>query len=105
MTFASGSAILSESSVGTLDEVADTLRRYPEMRVQIQGHTDSQGNRDFNIQLSQQRADAVRMYLLNKGISSSRLSARGFGPDEPVASNETAAGRAQNRRVELVILE
>ena len=105
VTFASGSAILSESSVGTLDEVADTLRRYPEMRVQIQGHTDSQGNRDFNIQLSQQRADAVRMYLLNKGISSSRLSARGFGPDEPVASNETAAGRAQNRRVELVILE
>ncbi len=105
VNFTTGSAELTPSSAGTLDAVADALRRYPEMRVEIQGHTDSQGNRDFNTRLSQQRADAVRMYLLNKGIAASRLSARGFGPDQPVAGNDTAAGRAQNRRVELVILE
>lgn len=105
VNFNTGSAELTASSADTLDKVVDALRRYPEMRVEIQGHTDSQGNRDFNIQLSQQRADAVRMYLVNKGIAARRLSARGVGPDQPVASNGTAAGRAQNRRVELVILE
>lgn len=105
VTFATGSAVLTESSATTLDTVADTMRRYPEMRVQVQGHTDNQGDRGFNRELSQQRADAVRMYLINKGIGADRLSARGFGPDEPVTSNDTAAGRAQNRRVELLILE
>lgn len=105
VTFATNSAVLDPTSVQTLDDVVTTLRRYPELKVEVQGHTDSSGNRDYNISLSQQRADAVRMYLINKGINSSRLSARGYGPDQPVASNETATGRAQNRRVELAISE
>jgi len=105
VTFATGSAQLNPSSAQTLDEAAETLSRYPELKVEVQGHTDSTGNREFNVDLSQRRAESVRTYLVNKGISAARLTARGYGPDRPIMSNATADGRARNRRVELEIRE
>jgi OOP family OmpA-OmpF porin len=65
----------------------------------IEGHTDSVGNDDYNLKLSQRRADAVRQYLLDKGVAGARLEAKGFGESQPVADNKTVEGRAQNRRV------
>jgi outer membrane protein OmpA-like peptidoglycan-associated protein len=87
-----------------LDEVVATLRREPGLQIEVQGHTDSMGNREMNLKLSQTRADAVREYLVRKGIDGGRIAARGYGEDVPIADNRTAAGRAQNRRMELVIV-
>jgi outer membrane protein OmpA-like peptidoglycan-associated protein len=81
------------------------LREYPERRVMIEGFTDTVGPADYNKQLSRRRADAVRQALLNKGIRSMRIQIRGYGEQYPVASNETEAGRQQNRRVEVIISE
>ena len=92
---------LKSSSYPVLDEIAAGLNAQPDLRVEIQGHTDSRGNRAYNQDLSQKRAESVRQYLIDKGIAADRLTARGYGPDKPIASNATSAGRAQNRRVEL----
>jgi OOP family OmpA-OmpF porin len=73
------------------------------MQVRIEGHTDSRGSRAYNLRLSQSRADSVRAYLIGKGISSDRLEAKGYGPDQPIDNNKTAAGRERNRRVEFMI--
>jgi outer membrane protein len=83
----------------TLDEVASALLTQPELNVEIQGHTDSIGSVAYNLNLSQRRADAVKSYLVSKGVSASVLTAKGYGKAKPIASNETAEGRAQNRRV------
>jgi OmpA-OmpF porin, OOP family len=83
----------------TLDEVAAALLTQPELNVEVQGHTDSIGTDTYNLGLSQRRADAVRAYLISRGLSATVLTARGFGKTKPIASNETAEGRAQNRRV------
>jgi len=83
----------------TLDEVAAALLTQPELNVEVQGHTDSIGTDSYNLGLSQRRADAVRAYLTSRGLSAGVLTARGFGKTKPIASNETAEGRAQNRRV------
>jgi len=88
-----------------LDRIAATLREYPERNVLIEGHTDSTGSVAYNRDLSARRAQAVRGYLVQVGVAPSRLIARGYGEMLPVASNQTAGGRQQNRRVELVILE
>ena len=104
VTFETGSARLTPASLTILDEVAETLRKNPDVRVEVAGHTDDRGRRDFNVKLSRQRAEAVRDYLVNKGIAADRLSARGYGPDQPAADNASAEGRAMNRRVELKIL-
>ena len=69
----------------------------------IEGHTDSTGKHDYNVALSNRRANAVRSYLASKGVASSRIQARGLGPDFPVATNATEAGRQQNRRVEVLV--
>ncbi len=98
--FESGSAALTPDSYAVLDEVVHSLQAYPEVRVEIRGHTDSQGPASFNLKLSQKRAEAVRQYLINAGIDPSRLVAVGVGEDEPIASNATPEGRAQNRRIE-----
>ncbi len=82
-----------------LDEVADILRKNPQIKVEIQGHTDSVGPAEYNLKLSQRRAEAVRRYLIDKGIAPERLIAKGYGESHPIAPNDTAAGRAQNRRV------
>jgi OOP family OmpA-OmpF porin len=101
VTFEFNSATLTRESSQTLDEVAESLVAWPDVDVEVGGHTDSVGSRDYNVSLSQRRADAVKAYLVGKGIDADRLETKGYGPDEPVATNDTAEGRAQNRRVEL----
>jgi len=101
VNFASGSAKLTADSSSVLDDMASTLKRYPNQKVEVAGHTDSSGARSYNVRLSQQRAESVRAYLVNKGVVAGNLSARGYGPDSPVADNKTRSGRASNRRVEL----
>jgi outer membrane protein OmpA-like peptidoglycan-associated protein len=87
-----------------LDSAVTILNRYSDMRVEIQGHTDSVGTEAYNIGLSNRRANAVREYLVSRGIAASRLSNRGFGETQPATSNDTAEGRAMNRRVMLIEL-
>jgi OOP family OmpA-OmpF porin len=101
VTFATGSAALTQNARTILDEVAQTLVANAAIRVEIGGHTDATGSRALNVRLSQSRADAVRAYLVQRGVAMPRLTTRGYGPDNPIATNATAAGRAQNRRVEL----
>ena len=86
-----------------LAKVAGILSGHPGLRLEVEGHTDSVGSDDYNQRLSEQRATAVRDYLTQAGISGNSVTARGFGKTQPVVSNDTAAGRQQNRRVELVI--
>jgi OOP family OmpA-OmpF porin len=72
--------------------------------VEVAGHTDSVGSEEYNMGLSDRRANSVKDYLISQGITATRLTARGYGESQPVASNDTDAGRAQNRRVELIVL-
>jgi OmpA-OmpF porin, OOP family len=99
--FETNSAELKTSSYPVLDEIVAGMKEQPDLRVEIQGHTDSRGSKALNDRLSQQRAESVMAYLVSKGIARDRLTARGYGPDKPVASNDTVEGRAENRRVEL----
>jgi OOP family OmpA-OmpF porin len=92
---------LTSESHHILDRVANALHDRPDLKVEVAGHTDNTGTPDYNKDLSQRRAEAVRNYLISKGIDGSRLTARGYGETEPEVSNDTEAGRAQNRRVEL----
>jgi outer membrane protein OmpA-like peptidoglycan-associated protein len=86
-----------------LDEVAKALKDQGYKQIVVEGHTDSRGSAKKNEELSFQRADSVRAYLVSRGIDSSKIKAVGVGPSRPVASNDTAEGRANNRRVELVV--
>ncbi|MFW5921177.1 MAG: OmpA family protein [Polyangiales bacterium] len=85
-----------------LDTVAQVLKDYPEITLEVQGHTDSRGSDRYNEKLSQKRAEAVRQYLIEQGIDRGRLVAKGYGETRPIESNRTQAGRAANRRVEFV---
>lgn len=98
------SAELKSGSREALDDVAEVLAFYEGAPVQVVGHTDDQGDRDYNLELSQDRADAVVAGLVERGIPADRLEAEGRAFDEPVASNDTEEGRAQNRRVEVLIV-
>jgi len=82
-----------------LDEVAAALLTQPELNVEVQGHTDSVGSAAYNLNLSDRRAAAVKAYLVGKGLSATALTAKGYGKAKPIAGNDTAEGRAQNRRV------
>jgi outer membrane protein OmpA-like peptidoglycan-associated protein len=94
-------ADVAQKSFELLSKVADILKAHPELSlVRIEGHTDNAGPRDFNVSLSQKRADAVKKFLVEHGVAPTRLEAKGFGPDRPIASNDDAAGREQNRRVD-----
>jgi len=95
------SAKLTSVSSVVLDAATESLNQCPNIAVGIQGHTDSVGPEAYNMKLGQQRADSVKNYLVGKGVSASRLTATSFGESQPVASNDTAEGRALNRRVEL----
>ncbi len=86
-----------------LRSLAQTLKNYPKQRLIVKGHTDSQGDDRFNQTLSEERANNVRTFLVSEGVSSSRITAIGFGSKMPVATNSTAEGRQQNRRVEVEI--
>jgi OmpA-OmpF porin, OOP family len=105
VTFATNSASLTPATMAILDETAATLARNPDLKAEVAGHTDSTGSAARNRVLSQQRAESVMRYLVSKGANSGNLTARGYGPDQPVADNRTAEGRSANRRVELRILK
>jgi OOP family OmpA-OmpF porin len=87
-----------------LDAIADGLKKHPRLKVEIQGHTDSTGSPPYNLKLSQKRADSVRSYLLDSGVSADQLVTKGYGQTQPVASNKTAKGRARNRRVVMYVV-
>ena len=97
----SNSSYMKAEAYPLLDEVAIILEKNPEMKVEVQGHTDNTGTAEYNQWLSEKRAQRVKDYLVSKGIDPSRLEAKGYGLTQPVASNATVEGRAQNRRVEL----
>jgi len=101
VTFETGKSALKSESYTVLDIVAASLVANPDIRIEIAGHTDNTGSAATNERLSQSRAEAVRAYLASKGVAPDRMVAKGYGPSVPVAPNTTAAGRAQNRRVEL----
>ncbi len=100
--FETNRAVIRPQSFAILDTVAQVLQDFPDITVEVQGHTDSRGNDAFNMRLSQARAESVRTYLVNRGIAAERLSARGYGETQPIESNATAEGRALNRRVAFV---
>jgi outer membrane protein OmpA-like peptidoglycan-associated protein len=102
VNFVSGKAVLTRNSFTILDMVCESLQEWPEVKLEIQGHTDNQGKAAANMKLSQERAESVRIYLLSKGVAANRLTAVGYGVTRPVADNKTAAGRETNRRVELL---
>ncbi|MEL7120798.1 MAG: OmpA family protein [Bacteroidota bacterium] len=87
-----------------LNELSEVLQKYDDTEILIQGHTDSSGEEDYNMTLSNNRANSVSSYLVVKGVAKSRLVTMGLGENEPIASNETANGRQQNRRVEIAIV-
>ena len=103
--FATGKSVIQSRSFKMLDQVAKVLQQHPEVdKMVIEGHTDDRGNPESNRKLSQARAEAVKGYLVSKGVEPARLEAKGFGPDQPIASNKTEKGRAANRRVEFIIV-
>jgi len=99
--FDTGSSSLAPGAFARLDQLADTLNRYPDTEVVVKGHTDGSGAESFNLTLSEQRSDAVRRYLIGKGVSPARITSVGFGESLPLATNSTPEGRQQNRRVEV----
>ncbi len=102
VNFATNSAVLDETDTSTLDKVANFVQYNPSgYRLEVAGYTDATGSRAHNMRLSQQRAEAVVKYLVSKGVPAGMLQAKGYGPDFPIDTNATAAGRTNNRRVEL----
>jgi outer membrane protein OmpA-like peptidoglycan-associated protein len=103
VTFATDSSDLNQSFYATLGSVAKVLKKYNQTLVDVAGHTDSDGADDYNLALSQRRANSVAAYLVSQGIVAGRLMVVGYGETRPVAPNTTAAGKAENRRVEIQI--
>lgn len=102
--FATGKADVAAGAQRSIDKLADFLKQNPKRNLLIEGHTDNTGPEDFNLKLSQQRADAVRDALASRGVASDRITTKGYGPKYPAVGNDSAAGRQQNRRVEVVVL-
>jgi outer membrane protein OmpA-like peptidoglycan-associated protein len=103
--FATGQAELRPGGRHSLDKLSNFMRQYPQRTVQIEGFTDNVGSEEYNQRLSEHRADAVRDVLTNAGVASDRIQTRGLGKSSPVADNDSATGRQQNRRVEVIISE
>ncbi|MFK8026751.1 MAG: OmpA family protein [Gammaproteobacteria bacterium] len=103
ITFEKNSSALTAIAQGTLDSAAKTLLENTSVAISIAGHTDSSGNPESNLKLSQQRATSVLNYLINAGVDASRIEANGFGDQFPIAPNETQAGRIKNRRIEIKV--
>jgi outer membrane protein OmpA-like peptidoglycan-associated protein len=104
VTFATNSADINANFYTVLDQVATTLGEFNQTVIEVAGHTDSTGARAYNMTLSERRAGSVVSYLSGRGVARERMIAVGAGPDHPVDTNETAEGRAQNRRVEITIV-
>ena len=104
VTFEPGSAELVPTSLKTLDNAIAGLKRNPKARIEIEGHTSSEGGDSFNQQLSAERAYSVRAYMIEHGISEDRVTATGYGSSRPKADNATEAGRKKNRRIEIRVL-
>lgn len=102
--FETAKSTIVSASYKELDELVKYLKLKPHLKIEIAGHTDSEGEENQNLTLSQARAEAVKSYLISKGISASRMLAKGYGESKPIAENESEAGRALNRRTEIVIL-
>jgi len=102
--FATNSSTLNQASKNSLTNFANSLKTNPDTDVQIFGHTDSSGNDQINIPLSNQRAASVQSFLMGQGVAAARMTAQGMGSSQPVADNSTSAGKQQNRRVEVFIL-
>ncbi len=96
--------VIKKESKPILDRAVEVLQKYPQVRIEISGHTDSAGGYEHNVDLSQRRAESVKTYLIDAGIDAGRIETRGAGPNEPIATNDTKEGRAQNRRIEVKIL-
>lgn len=103
ITFATGSAALSNSATGSLNAVTEVLAKYTDTTIRVAGHTDNTGTDAINNPLSQQRAQAVASFLSSRGVAAARIGTMGYGSRMPIASNATVEGRAQNRRVEITI--
>jgi outer membrane protein OmpA-like peptidoglycan-associated protein len=101
--FDTGKYTLKPSAQISLAKVAGILEAYPGLKVQVEGYTDSTGTPEFNQTLSQNRAQAVRDFLVSQGVSPNNITSQGFGEADPVADNTSASGRAQNRRVNMVV--
>ncbi len=98
--FKTGSATLTASSKTILDKVVRTLKENPDIEIEVRGYTDNTGKYESNVKLSQRRADSVKKYLVENGVEGARIKTAGFGPDNPIAPNDTKEGRAKNRRIE-----
>lgn len=105
VNFRSGSAELEPYELTRLEPVLNTLRKHPNTRVHIEGHTDSDGSNSFNQQLSENRAKNVSFHLMDNGVTRNRIQTYGYGEERPIASNETAEGKRENRRVTFLISE
>ena len=103
--FDTGKATIKFESAEILNQIINVLKKFPNSRFRIEGHTDSTGKKAKNIELSQNRADAVKIYLIQGGIASDRLESKGYGPEKPIASNKNKKGRALNRRVEINLIK
>ena len=98
-------SVIKPEFVPVLDEAVDILKKHADKKVEIQGHTDSIGTEAYNEKLGMRRADAVKMYLVDKGVTAENLTTQSFGESNPVADNDTKEGRAMNRRVEFKVME
>jgi outer membrane protein OmpA-like peptidoglycan-associated protein len=103
VTFDTDSTVVRPGLISEIDRVANVLTQYPDTLVRVEGHTDSVGSAEYNMGLSNRRADAVKTLLVQRGVADSRLETIGFGETMPVATNDTEAGRQKNRRVEIKI--
>ncbi|MGA9045543.1 OmpA family protein [Sulfuricurvum sp.] len=104
ITFDTGKANIKPNFTPVLNDIANIMSKYPETKIEVQGHTDSVGSNTDNLTLSQLRAQSVTSYLTNQGVDSNRIKSVGFGESMPIASNDTPAGREANRRVEIKII-
>jgi outer membrane protein OmpA-like peptidoglycan-associated protein len=105
LVFETNKDVIKPVSFPFLDEVANVLREAPTWTLNLEGHTDNVGSDSYNLDLSQKRADAVKKYLVEQGISENRITAKGFGESKPIADNSTPEGREKNRRVEFKIVK
>jgi outer membrane protein OmpA-like peptidoglycan-associated protein len=98
-----GRAKIKEESKLSLEHIAEVMKRLPELKLEVQGHTDADGDFNKNVKLSQERAEAACKYLIDRGIAKDRLEAKGYGPQRPIAPNDTPGGKSLNRRVMILV--